>query len=406
MCGSRLSLRLILALLFVTAAACGAGDAGSSNDPEPIPLSPEPVVSIGEVDGDTRYEFGRVVGGVLLGDGGFVILENQAREVRRYGPDGEHVASFGRQGSGPGEFSLPVAIGPGHADSVHVWDLQQRRLTTMSTGDGGVRTQDFGAALGELGQALANLQGILRDGTLVVRNVGMRPPPADVPDGVHRFPIQLVALTASGAVADRPMAVLAGDEIFHLAVDGRAHLPVLAVSPIWGLTSPASARGDRVVFGASERIDLALLDGRGDTVRVLTGQAAGRSVDAAEVDSLRSVALDGMDAPGFRNLPPAAQTSVVEPQKVRIRQAPAREVTPAFDLLRVDSDERTWVRLVGPRFAPNDQWLVSDRTGEPLGAVTIPAGFQFLDARDDRLLGVRPDELGVPLVQVWEVRWR
>jgi hypothetical protein len=398
---------LLVALLVLYAAACAGDDGAGLERPEPVELAPEPVVSIGAVDARPEFAFARVTGGVLLpAERGFVILETQAREVRRYGPRGEHTATFGRAGAGPGEFRLPVALAPAAGDSVHVWDLQQRRLTTLSTDDGGVRQQDFGSALGELGQALANLQGILRDGTLVVRNVGGRPPPDEVADGVHRFPVELVALTPSGPSPDGPLAVLAGDEIFHLAVDGRAHLPIFPVSPIWSLRSIAAARGERIVFGSTESLALGLLDARGDTVRVLSGAATGRAVAAAEVDSLRDVALAGLDAPGFRNLPPAARTGVLEPQKERIRRAPARQVTPVFDVVHIDSDERTWVRLVAPRFAPVSTWLVYDRAGDPVGAVEVPTDFRFLDARGSWLLVVRSDELDVPFVEVWEVLWR
>jgi hypothetical protein len=400
-CGSRL---ILLMLLVLPVAACG-DKAASTDDPEPVELGTAPLVSIGGDDTHPEYAFAQVTGGVLLEEGGFVILETQARELRRYGPGGEHVATFGGQGAGPGEFGLPLALAPGVGDSVHVWDLQQRRLTTLSTGDGGLRTQDFGEAISGLGQALANLQGILRDGTLVVRNVGAIPPPNEVPDGVHRFPVELVALTPSGPVAEAPLAVLAGDEVFYLIVDGRGHLPIFSVAPVWGLASPASARGERIVVGSTERVELGLLDARGDTVGVIVSRANGRPVEAAEVDSLRNVAMAGLDAPGIRNLPAGAQASLVEPQRERIRQAPARQITPAFDLLRIDSDERTWVRLVGPRLAPTTNWLVYDRDGAPLGAVAIPAGFQFLDARGNRLLGTRLDALDVPLVELWEVLW-
>jgi hypothetical protein len=398
---------LFVVLLVLYAAACGGSDGAATDRPEPVELAPEPVVSIGGGDSRAEYAFARVTGGVLLADArGFVLLETQAREVRRYGPGGEHIATFGRAGAGPGEFGLPVALAPAMGDSVHVWDLQQRRLTTLSTEDGGVRMQDFGQALSGLGQALANLQGILKDGTLVVRNVGGIPPPSEVSDGIHRFPVELVALTPSGPSTDGPLAVMAGDETFYLIVDGRPHVPIFPVAPIWGLTSPGAARGERVVFGSTERVELALLDARGDSVSVLSSRATGRPVEAAEVDSLRDLAFAGLDAPGFQSLPPAARTGVVEPQRERIRRAPARQITPVFDVLRIDSDERTWVRLVGPRFAPTATWLVYDRDGEPLGAVTTPADFQFLDARGSRLLVVRLDALDVPLVEVWEVLWR
>jgi hypothetical protein len=407
MCCVAYRCRLLTLLLVLSGMACGGSDAASNEVPERVVLAPEPIVSLGELDPDPAYAFTRVSGGVLLrGSSGFVILETQAREVRRYGPDGEHVATFGRAGAGPGEFGLPVAIAPGHGDSVHVWDLQQRRLTTLSIEDGGFRTQSFGEALGGLGQALANLQGIFRDGTVVVRDVGARPPPDEVPDGVHRFPVELVALTPSGPTADGPLAVLAGEEIYHLKVGGRGHLPIFPVSPIWGLNSPAAAGGERIIVGSSERLELGLLDAKGDTVGVLSSRATERPVESAEIDSLRNVALAGLDAPGFRNLPPGAQAGVIEPQRERILRAPARQITPVFDLFRIDSDERTWVRLVGPRLASTADWLVYSRDGGALGTLTIPAGFQFLDARDSLLLGVRTGALDVPVVEVWEVLWR
>jgi hypothetical protein len=55
--------------------------------------------------------FGDVVALELDDDGRIWILEREAREVRVFGPDGEHIRSFGRRGGGPGEFADPVGMG-------------------------------------------------------------------------------------------------------------------------------------------------------------------------------------------------------------------------------------------------------------------------------------------------------
>ncbi len=52
-----------------------------------------------------------------------------ATRVLEYDPDGGHVATYGREGEGPGELKRPlgVAIGPG--DTVWVNDPVNRRVT-------------------------------------------------------------------------------------------------------------------------------------------------------------------------------------------------------------------------------------------------------------------------------------
>ena len=66
-----------------------------------------PVVSIGPeaaLQADGPEAFGAVYG-VALGPGGAVfVADGLNREIRVFGPEGEHLRTFGRQGEGPGEF--------------------------------------------------------------------------------------------------------------------------------------------------------------------------------------------------------------------------------------------------------------------------------------------------------------
>lgn len=59
---------------------------------------------VGSVDGDGPDVFGELRGLVVLPDGGFAVLDSQAREVRVFAADGSHRATHGGEGEGPGEF--------------------------------------------------------------------------------------------------------------------------------------------------------------------------------------------------------------------------------------------------------------------------------------------------------------
>ena len=54
-------------------------------------------------EGDPNYVFGHIAGVVESSDGRIFVLDQQAAQVKVYGPDGGYERSFGGAGSGPGE---------------------------------------------------------------------------------------------------------------------------------------------------------------------------------------------------------------------------------------------------------------------------------------------------------------
>lgn len=61
------------------------------------------VLRIGRLEGPEAYTFGDV-GGLAVGpDGSILVVDRQVPALRKYGPDGRHLADLGRQGGGPGE---------------------------------------------------------------------------------------------------------------------------------------------------------------------------------------------------------------------------------------------------------------------------------------------------------------
>ncbi len=66
-----------------------------------------PDVTIGTFEGADEYMFGRVRSLAVASDGSIYVYDSHAKELRKYAPDGTYVATFGREGGGPGEYREP-----------------------------------------------------------------------------------------------------------------------------------------------------------------------------------------------------------------------------------------------------------------------------------------------------------
>jgi hypothetical protein len=64
-------------------------------------------VRIGELDGEDHYMFGQVQALAVAADGSIYVMDGQVPALRKYAPDGRYLATFGRGGSGPGEYRQP-----------------------------------------------------------------------------------------------------------------------------------------------------------------------------------------------------------------------------------------------------------------------------------------------------------
>lgn len=113
--------RTLLALALLALPACGAapevtlrverdtvGDtlvvrtvAGSAWG---APARLEPEVRIGTFEGEDEYMLGDVAGIAVAPDGAIYLYDRQVPALRKYAPDGTYVATFGREGGGPGEY--------------------------------------------------------------------------------------------------------------------------------------------------------------------------------------------------------------------------------------------------------------------------------------------------------------
>jgi hypothetical protein len=92
----------------------------------------EDLFTIGRASGAEHELLFGLVDVAFAPDGELYLLEERNHRVESFGPDGEFLRSFGREGQGPGEFRLPMTLAITAADEVAVWDFQNRGYAIFS----------------------------------------------------------------------------------------------------------------------------------------------------------------------------------------------------------------------------------------------------------------------------------
>lgn len=108
-----------------------------------------PEVSIGELEGDEEYLFGRIHSIAVDDDRNVYVFDRQAHHVRVYDSEGVYVETLGRRGEGPGEFANAEAIAVLPDGRLVVRDIGNRRIQLFGPGDG--ETEQWGYNPGNFG---------------------------------------------------------------------------------------------------------------------------------------------------------------------------------------------------------------------------------------------------------------
>lgn len=333
-----------------------------------------PVASIGPesaLESDAPEAFGSVYGIAFGAAGSVFVADGLNREVRVFGPDGEHLRTFGRQGEGPGEF--------GNLSSL-AW--VGGKLLTLDFGTG--RISEFSPDGEWLGQR-TEFGGIGGGG------------------GALRFyPVstnQVFVRTYSPAWGGM---IFAGHDDAGPTADTFPPLraPEGTVSGIQ-CTSATAMRSYPIPFAA----------------RIVQHPGSAGTIYSAVTDEYRVAVTRGADTLRLikRELPPEPVSDEEweagneeyyafldeNPSASCDPRRPARPVAmPFVEDLVVAPDGRLWVEVV--RSAGN-RWEVFDSTGVLVGAMPAPERSMVPAFGPRQLAMVRQDSLGLSHVDIYRV---
>ena len=96
-------------------------------------IGPEPVVSIGGGEGGDATMFSDATDATILRDGRIVVVERSTSELRVFDPSGTHVATWGGEGWGPGEFTDLLQVEPFPGDSIVAWSWMNGWMTVLDS---------------------------------------------------------------------------------------------------------------------------------------------------------------------------------------------------------------------------------------------------------------------------------
>jgi hypothetical protein len=91
---------------------------------------------IGSVDGGGPAAFGRIKGVQILAAGHIAVLDAMAKEIRVFDSFGQHLATFGGEGEGPGEFREPFGLMQDGTGRLWVPDFRIGRMSVVDPESG------------------------------------------------------------------------------------------------------------------------------------------------------------------------------------------------------------------------------------------------------------------------------
>lgn len=352
----------------------------------PWTVGPEPLLDLGSVDGDGPEAFFRVTDLHRARNGRVFVADAGSAEVRVFSGDGSYLATWGREGDGPGEFRAPGALLPWPgSDTVGVWDSRQRRLTLFGPDGEPGRSLAMSEVAGVTSPQLA---GILPDGALLLTGIDFAF--EDAGDGLVRPP-RLAVLVEPDLSERAHLGTHPGSEALMSVSPERVEIFRVP----FARSVVAEVVGDGVMFSPTDRWDLHIHDRDGRLERIVRVDRAATPLTPAivEAEIERQAAL----------APEAARAGL----RTRLSEGPHPEALPAFGAVVGDTDGRLWVEVFRPEAQTGpSRWVIFDADGRLLGGLTLPEGFTPHRAGDGWLLGVAVDDLGVERVQIWPLEGR
>lgn len=350
------------------------------------------------IDGNAE-DFPAISGVIRVApNGNIVVPMGQDYQYRFYAPDGRRITTFGRQGSGPGEFRTFETRMGWTGDTLWVWDNSLGRITYASSDGKYIDEESFRgmfSAPRDWGRfpvvMVANAVEGIRDGELLASGREWELPLPDTWTAMRRPIVAVGPLRVVRRVVGNFPYFGEDDFVAAQIGDGRPYemaLPLRA-QPWFDAASDASRFAYLTTHVTEEyggHLALTVLAPSGDTLVSRKYAFVGEKIPERVRDSVIEAYLARQGRGGRGR-------SAIDPERfARARaEAPRRalKVYAPVSALVAGRDSTTWIGF--RRTAGTRTWLVVDARGEPVGSLSLPADVRVSEAERGWVWGAQPD---------------
>ncbi len=344
------------------------------------------------------------IGNVSVSHRGMIaIVQPQDFNVRVFDSAGTPVATIGRRGEAPGEFSRMFGASVGWVgDTLWVFERSVGRMSFFGP-DGKLLRVESDAALllppsgqpdGEARDRRTSVEMVAVGGT-TIRTVLYNP---ETP-----FPAWL-AITDAAIQRDGGLVLVAADPQRKFSrILGAVREPVECTKRSGQLIAviPLCPRVQYAVSPDGQRVATAHPTGR-DTYRIEVVATTGDATPTIITQSLAPVRADQAAKDSVRKSLTAGQTLPVDVQRW-IDELPIPDWFPPVERLLLGADGTVWVKEHQDRGLPQ-RWRVFNAWGREIRSVTLPGGVDVRWARLDSIWAVQEDADGAEELVRYAIR--
>jgi hypothetical protein len=362
-------------------------DPANSQAPQ---ISPQPLLVLGTGHGADSTFFLNVTALFGLSDDRIMVSAPGSDGLLAFDRNGERVATIGRTGRGPGEFSSLGWARTLAGDTILAWDPMLLRTTVIAP-DGSIIRTEFVAAT------------IPTEWLVTGREAGAA--------------TQVIGATAAGRLIAKPVfgtdflttgRLMVRQDTVPLAILSPTGEPIARIGPVAG-SEYFAGQGNSMLLPFGGRLHVAIGSNRiavgdGRDCRIDIYAEDGHLVNTIRHDAVR-MAIGPGDIERYSEWFVGRFSERTRPSiRADLARVPFPDTAPCFSGLLWDRIGKLWVQSYVPpqdASAPDNlTWYVFDEDGGFGGAVTAPPGLELRDIGNDYVLGTRYDSLGVEIVQL------
>lgn len=364
---------IVVGVVWLMISACGTNEvADQSTEAKTLVLTES--MRIGdEAEGDTVF-FNNVWDIAIDSKGRLFVADFAMYGFHVFASDGSLIREIGREGEGPGEFSIAPQLYVGPQDSIYAYDLDSDRLTVYAPG-GDVLAYTMKLPTDEIsGARPTDILGSLETGLL--------------------FEYLRTSPRRSESEIDGMLEIKLVDHRGQFLRDSLVLAPSMQVTTISddGFTIPFPRQ-----FGRRSLLAL------GSDGLIYHGWTDEISISAVAIDgsTANEFAVSHVSVPVTSEEKSARAAGYPENWQEELRQD-MPDTKPAFNAMIPDGQGQLWLRLSWSEGALETEWIVVDaESGSVVARTTLPTGVGLDTIRGGKAYGTLDDDDAV--VVVWDI---